>query len=60
MLRSVRRSQGEVTTSALLVPRRVKPPLENKRSSYVPGASQVGIVNGTLPLAVPVVLRQVQ
>jgi hypothetical protein len=29
----VRRIHGEVTTTVLLVPRRVKPPLENKRSS---------------------------
>ena len=28
-----RRIHGEVTTTVLLVPRRVKPPLENKRSS---------------------------
>ena len=30
----------------------------NSRSSYVPGARVAGIVYGTLPLAVPVVYRQ--
>jgi hypothetical protein len=43
------------TVRLLLVARRVYPPLENRRSSYVPGASVAGIVKGTLPLAVPVV-----
>jgi hypothetical protein len=42
----------------LLTARRVTLLLENRRSSYVPGASEAGIVKGTLPLADPVVLRQ--
>jgi hypothetical protein len=45
-----------VTVKLLLTARRVYPSLENRRSSYVPGAS-AGIVKGTLPLAVPVVYR---
>ena len=43
-----------VTAKLLLTARRVYPPLANRRSSYVPGASVAGIVKGTLPLAVPV------
>jgi hypothetical protein len=44
-----------VTVKLLPTARRVYPPFENRRSSYVPGASVAGIVKGTLPLAVPVV-----
>jgi len=44
-----------VTVKLLLTARRVYPPLENRRSWYVPGASPAGIVKGTLPLAAPVV-----
>src|SRR6267142_2644125 len=46
-----------VTVKLLLTARRVYPPLENRRSSYVPGASVAGIVKGKLPFAVPVVYR---
>jgi hypothetical protein len=44
-----------VTVKLWLTARRVYPLLENRRSSYVPGASVAGIVKGTLPLAAPVV-----
>jgi hypothetical protein len=44
-----------VTEKLWLTARRVYPLLENRRSSYVPGASVAGIVKGTLPLAAPVV-----
>jgi hypothetical protein len=43
------------TVKLLLTARRVYPPLENSRSSYVPGASVAGIAKDTLPLAAPVV-----
>ncbi len=38
---------------ALLVARRVKPLLLKSRNSYVPGASVLGMVKGTLPLTAP-------
>jgi hypothetical protein len=44
-----------VTVKLLLTARRVYPLLENRRSSYVPGAIVAGSVKGTLPPAVPVV-----
>jgi hypothetical protein len=47
--------QPETTVKLLLTARRVTLLFANKRSSYVPGASEAGIVKGTLPLAVPVV-----
>jgi hypothetical protein len=48
---------GDVTLNVLLVPILVYELFVNNRSSYVPGATVLGIVNGTLPLAVPVVYR---
>jgi hypothetical protein len=48
--------QLTTTVKLLLTARRVPLPA-NKRSSYVPAASVVGITRGTLPLAVPVVVR---
>jgi hypothetical protein len=46
-----------VTVKEALVANLARPLLANSRSSYVPGAT-FGIVNGTLPLAAPVVPRQ--
>jgi hypothetical protein len=47
--------QPTATVKLLLTAMRVKPLFANKRSSYVPGASEAGIVKGTLPLVVAVV-----
>jgi hypothetical protein len=47
-----------VTVKLLLTARRVDPSLENRRSSYVPGASVAGMAKGKLPFAVPVVYRR--